>query len=405
MHGTREARLIVLSVCSGGVAILAALTASALLGYAAIGPSAPATNRLFPESLQAVVLACAVALIGVLAVPAAYYGIQQARGKDVAPAQARPLKTWQALALALAWIAAAWVAQTLVQIEPWKWIAPAFYLCAIGIPVYVLLRLAAGGVQAGSRGRLWGLLAVSMSVSTGLAALVEFIVVLAAIAVAVIYLAMDPVRFEAVRRLVAQIANAAGVDQTLTIVGPWLERPQALVLGLVFFAGFSPVIEEITKSVAVWTVYDRLRSPAEGFVAGALSGAGFGLVESLLASATPDSTWAFTLLVRGGSTLMHIAAAALAGWGIGWFRASGRGMRLLGGYALAMALHGVWNAFVVAAAFGSLRASLHPGAADPAGLLLMVIGGSSLAAMCVSIPLALALINSRLRPAPAPSEG
>jgi len=158
-----------------------------------------------------------------------------------------------------------------------------------------------------------------------------------------------------------------------------------------------PLIEETAKSIGAWTIYDRLASPAQGFVVGALGGAGFGLLESLLAAATPDPDWASTLLIRGASTMMHIMGAALTGWGIASFRArKGFGV-LIGSYAMAIALHGLWNASVVGIAFGGLRTAFGFNASDKAGLLMAVWGGSVLSTLCLAIPLALGIINSRLR--------
>ena len=110
----------------------------------------------------------------------------------------------------------------------------------------------------------------------------------------------------------------------MNAVEPWLNNPLVFLLALLFFSGLTPVIEETAKSIAAWTVFDHLDSPAQGFVIGALSGAGFGLSESLLASATPDSSWAATLMIRGGSTMMHIMTASLTGWGIASFHGSNK---------------------------------------------------------------------------------
>jgi hypothetical protein len=109
------------------------------------------------------------------------------------------------------------------------------------------------------------------------------------------------------------------------------------------------------------------------------------------------------LLVRGGSTMMHIMTASLTGWGIAAFRSSASGSRVLNlvkMYALAMLMHGLWNASVILIAFGSLRIpSTNIVALDPIGTVLVFSGVSMLIILCLAIPLALGIINKRLRTA------
>jgi hypothetical protein len=211
------------------------------------------------------------------------------------------------------------------------------------------------------------------------------------------YVIFHPEQLIILQQLTSRLAAAPGIEEALTVLRPWLANPVALVIALFFFSGITPVIEEAAKSLAVWVIFDRLEAPLQGFVAGAVAGAGFGLVESLLASATPDSGWAYTLLARGGSTMMHIAAAALAGWGVASLRASGRPGLLIGGYALALLIHGAWNASVIALAFGGMRLASNGGGADPLGSAFVVVGVAVLAALCVTIPTGLGVTNWRLR--------
>jgi hypothetical protein len=164
---------------------------------------------------------------------------------------------------------------------------------------------------------------------------------------------------------------------------------------------FTPLIEETAKSLGVWLVSGRIRSAAEGFALGALSGAGFGLVESLLVSATPDSDWAGTLAVRGASSMMHIFTAGLTGWGIASARLNRKAWHALLGYAAAMAIHGLWNAAAVGAVFGGLR--LMPnladaGSLDPFAISVMLIALAVLSGLATLLAVLLGAINWRLRP-------
>jgi RsiW-degrading membrane proteinase PrsW (M82 family) len=106
-----------------------------------------------------------------------------------------------------------------------------------------------------------------------------------------IYVAMHPEQLSIFQNLLRQLQNASDTEQMINLVSPWLSSPIVLLGALVFFAALSPIIEETAKSLTAWTLFDRLTSPAQGFAIGAISGAAFGLVESLLVSDSPGPGW------------------------------------------------------------------------------------------------------------------
>ena len=393
----KDWRTILLAAASLSGALLAFAMGTLMVAYSLVGLVRSDLAQSGPPPLQALVLASAFSLVSVSLLPSAYYSIERLRGVDIQAAKPSSMKIWQAMLLFLVWIGAALLAQSLVDQNIWKWFTPPLYLLAIGIPVYFLIRLATGGLDAGSRQRFWGVLAISMTFGTTLAIIAEVVLAIVALMGLGLYLGFHPEQVTAFRQIADQLTNASSLEQVLNIIGPWLNSPVVVGLALLFFSGFAPLIEETAKSIAIWTVYDRLASPAQGFVVGALGGAGFGLLESLFAAATPDSSWASTLMVRGASTMMHILAASFTGWGIASFRA-GKGARvLIGSYALAMTLHGLWNASVVMIAFGGLRTEFSFNASDIAGSIMMGLGGFILFGLCLAIPLVLGNINLRLR--------
>ena len=399
----KDWRTILLSVSSLGGALSAFVFALLIMVYAIFGAFHPDPAQTGTTILQNVVIASGILFTGAIFLPSLYYSIQRLRGKEMPEAAPKILKIWQGFLLLLMWAGAAELAQLLVNNDILKWLTPPLYLMAIGTPVYFLVRLASGGLIAGSRQRFWGVLATGIALGVTLAMIIEVMLVLLGLVVGAAYLALHPVLIAAVKQITDQIRNGSSIDSVLQEVGPWLNNPLAFLLALLIFSGITPAIEEMSKSLAVWTVFDHLNSPAQGFVLGALSGAGFGLVESLLASATPDSSWAATLLVRGGSTMMHIMTASLTGWGIAALHnvhlGSGREVRLIGIYALAIAMHGLWNASVVLIAFGSLRIPSSTLSPDRLGTIMVFFGISILILLCLTIPVALGTINKRLRTA------
>ena len=390
-------RTILLAVGCVAGAFLAVALAASLTFSAALAPAGLSIARDGLTSLDVVIPATAFLFLGALAIPAAYYSIGYLAGGASRALIPPRLRLWQGVVLLLLWIGSALLAGFLVDKDSWRWLTPALYLAAICIPVYFLIRLAAGGLNAGSVRRFWGVLSAGMVVGPGVAIFAELSLAIVVGVFAVIYLALNPQQLAAVQDLANQLGSTSGIDQAARVLQPLLKLPFAFILALIFFSGFAPLVEEASKSVAVWAVFDRLDAPAQGFLAGVLSGAGFGLLESLLASATPDQSWAFTLLIRGGSSMMHIVAAGFTGWGIGRFRLTGRVGPLLGGYAGAVTLHSLWNAAVVTITFGGLQMALGTGRLDIGATASIGLGGAVLCALCIGIPIALGRINARLR--------
>lgn len=392
----RDWRTVLLAVGSIASALLAMVLVASIGIYTTL-PAAESSLARATSPLDALIAATAFLFMGAMAIPAGYHSISYLIGQKRQVVQPTMLSVWQCLVLLALWLGAAFAAGLLVDKSPWKWLTPLPYLMAIGIPVYFLVRLVAGGLPMGSARRFWGLLWTGMTAGPMLAISAEIGVVIILVFVAAIYLAINPAQLAGLEILMRRLTEAGNSQQALVVALPLLEHPAALALALVFFSGIAPVIEETAKSLAVWSVFDHLESGAQGLVAGALSGAGFGLVESLLASASPDQNWAPTLLIRGGSSMMHIAAAGLTGWGIASFRSTRQARRLLGGYGSAILLHGLWNASVVSITYGAIRLTTGAGVFTLGATLLTAIGGVVIGVLCVSIPTGLGLMNARFR--------
>jgi hypothetical protein len=201
----------------------------------------------------------------------------------------------------------------------------------------------------------------------------------------------------AMENLVQQLSRISDVEDALPALEPVLGHPLLLPFALLAVAVVTPIVEELTKSIAPWMLGGRLRGGAQGFWAGAISGAGFGLFEGLMASAGSAEAPALVLFIRGWSSLMHILASGLAGWGIGSFLNGGKITRLFAGYTLAILVHALWNASVVSIGYGGLRAALHPAGPDLVSTLLLGAGAMVLIGLMAGLPVALTVLNQRLR--------
>ena len=401
---SRDWRTIVLAIVNIFGAVTALGAAALAVIYNALQPTFQISASGDTAPFEVNLLASTLALVSVLFIPAAYYNIREILQKDIPAASPKPLYIWQGILLVAAWISSAVLAQLFFNNETLKWLSLPFYLLSIVLPAYFLLRLATGGLSAGSRLRVWSLLSTGMMLGTSFAVVIEIGLVILGLAGIGVYLFIHPEQVLAFQQLADKLITASTLDDMMVAAGPLLSSPLTILVALLFFSGFTPLIEETAKSLTVWLMFNHLDSPAQGFVAGALSGAGFGLLESLLASATPDPSWSATLLVRGMSTMMHILAASLTGWGIASYRTNKNPIRLIGMYVLAMSLHGLWNASVVLIFFGGMRVTTNSNSLDPLGLVMVSFSALILTILCLALPISMGIFNRIIKgKIPSPS--
>ncbi len=398
MQPARDWRTIILVIANSGLALAAFLFSAGMVGLALVQTFTGRLTQDAPPLLDTIVLSSAIAFAGLVMLPAAYLGLQRWRGRPAIERFLQPFKLWQGILLVVVWVIISVLAQFFYGNNLLEWFTPILYVLSIALPVYFFVRLATGGLRAGSPQRTWGVFSTGLALGTSIGLFFELLFLLLGLFLLGIYISLHPDLLSTFRQISSQLSNSRdNLDQIMNLVGPWLLNPLALLFGLLIFSVITPLIEEPAKSLTVWLVFDRLDSPRAGFAMGALSGAGFGLLESLLASASPDGSWSSTLLIRGGSTMMHIMAASITGWGIASFRINKKFKHLVGGYLSALALHSTWNACVVLIVGGGLRLVVGNDLRDVPGILMALVGVAGLLALCLLIPIALGMVNWRFR--------
>jgi hypothetical protein len=347
-----------------------------------------------------VVDALSMVLCAGLLIPLLIDCIRTLQGKEIPTANLKTVKGRFLLILAILWVILVVVSSLLTGLFDFGWLlsSPAFIL-AIFIPVIALTWIGAGGLASGSRRRLWAAFSLGMTGSTGLALVLEYILIGVAAIIGAVAVAFRPEWISTLQDLQSQVENAKNVEELLISLAPTLTQPWVFLLLLAFTAGLGPLIEEAVKPLAVWLLGRRLRSPAEGFALGALSGAGFALLEGLMAASGMVETPYFGLPARLASSLMHITLSGLMGWGIASALLEKRWKRLFGIYALVAALHGLWNGSALLAVYGSLRFVVQEMAYDPVGILAMLAGVTLLGLVFVLIAVGLPILNRRMQPA------
>lgn len=224
---------------------------------------------------------------------------------------------------------------------------PLIHIVAIGTPITFILQISLSGLKDVSPQRKWGALSVGLTLSPFLIFMVEIMAFVFPLILLAVWVSRDPERLMQLNQLTETLRQPlANPEDVLETLKPYLAEP-SLVLTFLFFAGLVvPLIEEAIKPIGVWFLYSRTRGVLDGFVAGALCGAGYALLESfLLGSAKSD--WLFAVLGRSGTGAIHIFASALVGATLTEVWQNQRYVRLILAYLIAVFFHGVWNSFAI----------------------------------------------------------
>ena len=157
----------------------------------------------------------------------------------------------------------------------------------------------------------------------------------------------QPALFQEILNLGRIIKQETNEDVILKLLAPYISNPLVIATVIGYIALAVPMIEELFKPLAVWIFAKKIESPAQGFAMGLLSGAAFALIESLNASGDGTVSWPVIVSIRAGTSLLHMTASGLVGWGIVSAFHEKRLLRFFAAYFTAVAIHGIWNACAV----------------------------------------------------------
>lgn len=320
-------------------------------------------------------LATSILLItALLLVPAGWFSLQRLREKKISSFNFPKLRWWMWTLLLSIWFLSLVLATLFYDAPGAGWFVPWFHFFSIAIPIYAYVYFLAGRVSLGSNQRVWGVFGSGLLIGPALSIVTEIALVLIILVIVGFYLGLNPGNLDSFMQTLERIQDATDLDSLMFVIQPVARNPLTLVIGLVLLSVFVPLVEETFKSISVWLVSDKLVTPAQGFALGAVSGSAFALLESLGATLSPDPAWGTTLFMRAVSSMMHILAAGIVGWGIAKARIEKKYLVMIGSYLLAMFIHSVWNAGAVLSLIGGMRLSMSTGDIDFFGLLIMVIG-------------------------------
>ena len=374
------------------------------------------TNGLAsPQAAQTLLEAYSLGLIGLLCLPSGWTALMQLLKKPDSALQSTTA-LWSRIGLAgQRWDAFRVVTLLLIAGLPTSlllghlaeqntkiaWLVlPPLNLVATGLPVLWLALLGIRKLEGGSAQQRWGVLACGLALGPLVILLAEIALLIVAGVLVLAYLSTRPELMSELLDLARRIRSLPSPDQEalLRLLEPYLSRP-AVIAGLFLFASvFVPMIEELLKPIGVWLLSWKKLTPAQGFVAGILSGAGFALFENLGNTSGAGDQWALVTAGRIPAALLHMLTSGMMGWGLASAWSSGRYLKLGAIYAAAITIHGLWNGMaILGAATVPVSQPVAVTPELPANGIASVIG---LIILCIFNLILFLLINRALRPKP-----
>jgi hypothetical protein len=344
------------SVFQFGLSLLAFLTLFTFsASLAAVGLLQVFNPSIFIYDTTPIFLMSAgTALSSFLLLPSAWYALLRLIGRPAAAAgrlgvAARRLTRPAVLAFLI--ILVVLLGDFISRSDLPDWLGlPLLHGLAVGLPVLLLAYLGWRGLPTGSLQRSWGVFASGLVLGPALTLVAELVAILVLALFGIFYISLRPDLAQELMALgdrIEQFRDAP--DLALPLISPYMSQPAVIFVVFSFTAGLVPLIEELFKPVGVWLLVGRRLTPAEGFTAGVISGAGFALFENLAFTST-GAEWTASVTLRMGTGLLHILTAGLTGWALALAWSHRRYLRLVVIFFCAVLLHSVWNGLALVTA-------------------------------------------------------
>ena len=293
---------------------------------------------------------------GMLLFIAAFFSFQKTLGKPSADQDASfSISFWPIIVLTITAFVSILVGYQISGINTVNWlILPILTIPAVVLPLCVLMALGTQKLPFGTRWQSWSVLGLGMTLVPLILFVLEVAVLIIVFFIVIAYVMTQPDLVAELQRLSQQIMFLdLQSEAALDLLSPFVAKPGVIITVLAYIAILVPALEEIFKPLGVWLLAGKLESPAQGFALGALSGAGYALIETIGVS-NQTVEWASLLFSRIGTGLLHITTSALMGAAIVLAWRERRYLRLIGTYFIVVLLHGLWNTFAMLFTFSGL---------------------------------------------------
>lgn len=341
-----------------GLSLLALLLFWSLAGAFALGGVATQFDgSLFlNDPAYLFLLAASSFLIGLLLLPSAGFALLRLLGRaNLFARTASWLRVFRPSILIFAFPVVVFLGDWAANNTRLNWIfLPPLHLLAIGLPILWLTFLGIRGLSAGSHQRNWGALGSGLAFSPVLILALELAAVGSILLLAAIYISSQPQLVAELTNLAQRLTNIPPNPRILSrILSPYLLHPVVILTTFTFIAVIVPLVEELIKPLGTWFLAGSNPTPAAGFAAGLLSGAGYSLFESLF-SPSGIENWSLLVIARSGTSVMHIFTAGLTGWALAYAWRSGKYQQLGLAYLTAVLIHALWNGLTLLATVAQL---------------------------------------------------
>ncbi len=379
----------------GAISCLMTFSLAILLVYLGVSGVISKANSAM-DATAMFMLAGLITAIGILNIPSVVLAVRSLSGKQYKPVN-KPT-SFRIASLGLislpVWLL---VGQSITQTTLAAWLLPWINILALLIPIWWLVEFGRRQLPSGSPQRSWGLISVSLGVTPLIILLVELIVAFIVLLAVFTALSSDPFWMEKFNQLIIQF-NQSGLDPQFfeSFVKDLLASPLVITAIFLTVGLIMPLMEELFKPLGLWVLRKRLLTPAEGFSGGLICGAGFALFESatMIAQNGGDWDWGQMVLLRIGTSLLHMTASGFVGWGLASAWNQKKYGRTLFAFLAATGIHGLWNSLAILVVLLPVITSSRTQAA-----LLQIssgVGAFGIVGILVLLGAALSLMNRRL---------
>lgn len=307
------------------------------------------------QDISLFLMSAGTGISGLLLIPSAVFSLLRLIGKPV-PRFSFPGRRFLRPALLIVLLPVVLLlGYEVVEKTSLAWVfLPPLHILAVGLPVAWVLYLAVRGLPLGSAQRAWGVWASGLVLGPGISIFLEGVALLVVAVLGISWISTQPELAAELSRVAQRVQGSGGSpDVIVQLIAPYLARPAVLLGALTFLSVIAPLIEELIKPVGVWLLAGFRLTPAAGFAAGALSGAGFALFESLAMTVNADD-WAVSVLARSSTAIVHIVLTACSGWALASAWRDGKTLRLAAVYVAVAAFHALWNGLTLLSTVASI---------------------------------------------------
>lgn len=350
------------------------------------------------DALSLFLMSGGLLLCGILLLPSASFALLNIQGRPRSKGISLPNKlspTILILIIPLVLLLGYWAS----KLDTLAWLLlPLLHIFAIGLPILLLVYIALHCLPSASPQRNWGVFASGLTLGPMLIFFIEIMALVAILIIWIIWLALRPDLVEQLYILTEKLQDTTYLSEdVLEILGPYLFKPMVVFAMFSFGAVIIPLIEEAIKPIGVWLLVGSPLTPALGFTAGALSGAGYALLESLALSSAGGEDWLAVVVARAGTAGIHILTTALMGWALANAWQKGSYMRLGLVYVLAVLVHGLWNGLTLLVVLGDFSNFYLVEGTHPMISQLFIFAPYGLIIIALISYLALFLVNKKLQ--------